>query len=226
MEYARNAVRMAALMKKRSIFIYTHDSIGLGEDGPTHQPVEQMTALRATPNLNSWRPCDTVESAVAWKHAIQRDNGPTALVFSRQSLEPVNRTSEQVSAIGKGGYILYDCPKPELLFIATGSEVGLAIQAAEHLGSEGVRVRVVSMPCAEIFSEQSQEYQNTVLPPEITNRIAVEALHKDYWYKFVGLSGRIIGMDRFGESAPGNQLMCEFGFTKENLVSTAKEMLS
>ena len=226
MEYARNAVRMAALMKKRRIFIYTHDSSGLGEDGPTHQPVEQMTALRVTPNLNSWRPCDTVESAVAWKHAIQRDNGPTALVFSRQSLEPVNRTNEQVSAIVKGGFILYDCPKPELLFIATGSEVGLAMQAAEHLGSEGVRVRVVSMPCAEIFSQQSQEYLNTVLPPEITNRIAVEALHKDYWYKFVGLSGRIIGMDRFGESAPGNQLMCEFGFTKENLVSTAKEMLS
>ena len=226
MEYARNAIRMSALMKKRSIFVYTHDSIGLGEDGPTHQPVEQLTALRATPNLYTWRPCDTVESATAWKHAIMRDDGPTALVFSRQSLEPAIRDNEQVALISKGGYVLLDHPDPKLLFIATGSEVNIAIQAARELKLAGISARVVSMPCAELFCLQDKDYRDRVLPPSLLNRIAVEALHKDYWYKFVGLSGIVIGMETFGESAPGDVLMREFGFTKENLVNIAKGMLS
>ena len=226
MEYARNAIRMSALMKKRSIFVYTHDSIGLGEDGPTHQPVEQLTALRATPNLYTWRPCDTVESATAWKHAIMRDDGPTALVFSRQSLEPAIRDNEQVALISKGGYVLLDHPDPKLLFIATGSEVNIAIQAARELKVAGISARVVSMPCAELFCLQDKDYRDRVLPPNLLNRIAVEALHKDYWYKFVGLSGIVIGMETFGESAPGDVLMREFGFTKENLVNIAKGMLS
>ena len=226
MEYARNAIRMSALMKKRSIFVYTHDSIGLGEDGPTHQPVEQLTALRATPNLYTWRPCDTVESATAWKHAIMRDDGPTALVFSRQSLEPAIRDNEQVALISKGGYVLLDHPDPKLLFIATGSEVNIAIQAARELKVAGISARVVSMPCAELFCLQDKDYRDRVLPPSLLNRIAVEALHKDYWYKFVGLSGIVIGMETFGESAPGDVLMREFGFTKENLVNIAKGMLS
>ena len=226
MEYARNAIRMSALMKKRSIFVYTHDSIGLGEDGPTHQPVEQLTALRATPNLYTWRPCDTVESATAWKHAIMRDDGPTALVFSRQSLEPAIRDNEQVALISKGGYVLLDHPDPKLLFIATGSEVNIAIQAARELKLAGISARVVSMPCAELFCLQDKDYRDRVLPPSLLNRIAVEALHKDYWYKFVGLSGIVIGMETFGESAPGDVLMREFGFTKENLVNVAKGMLS
>ena len=226
MEYARNAIRMSALMKKRSIFVYTHDSIGLGEDGPTHQPVEQLTALRATPNLYTWRPCDTVESATAWKHAIMRDDGPTALVFSRQSLEPAIRDNEQVALISKGGYVLLDHPDPKLLFIATGSEVNIAIQAARELKLAGISARVVSMPCAELFCLQDKDYRDRVLPPNLLNRIAVEALHKDYWYKFIGLSGIVIGMETFGESAPGDVLMREFGFTKENLVNIAKGMLS
>ena len=226
MEYARNAIRMSALMKKRSIFVYTHDSIGLGEDGPTHQPVEQLTALRATPNLYTWRPCDSVESATAWKHAIMRDDGPTALVFSRQSLEPAIRDNEQVALISKGGYVLLDHPDPKLLFIATGSEVNIAIQAARELEVAGISARVVSMPCAELFCLQDKDYRDRVLPPNLLNRIAIEALHKDYWYKFVGLSGIVIGMETFGESAPGDVLMQEFGFTKENLVNVAKGMLS
>jgi transketolase len=226
MEYARNAIRMSALMKRRSIFVYTHDSIGLGEDGPTHQPVEQLTALRATPNLYTWRPCDTVESATAWKHAIMRDDGPTALVFSRQSLEPAIRDNEQVALISKGGYVLLDHPDPKLLFIATGSEVNIAIQAARELKVAGISARVVSMPCAELFCLQDKDYRDRVLPPNLLNRIAVEALHKDYWYKFVGLSGIVVGMETFGESAPGDVLMQEFGFTKENLVNVAKGMLS
>ena len=226
MEYARNAIRMSALMKKRSIFVYTHDSIGLGEDGPTHQPVEQLTALRATPNLYTWRPCDTVESATAWKHAIMRDDGPTALVFSRQSLEPAIRDNEQVALISKGGYVLLDHPNPKLLFIATGSEVNIAIQAARELKVAGISARVVSMPCAELFCLQDKDYRDRVLPPNLLNRIAVEALHKDYWYKFVGLSGIVVGMETFGESAPGDVLMQEFGFTQENLVNVAKGMLS
>ena len=225
MEYARNAVRMSALMGLQSIFVYTHDSIGLGEDGPTHQPVEQLSALRSTPNLNTWRPCDTVESAVCWKSAIERNEGPSALVFSRQGLTPMARSDEQVAAIARGGYILKDCDNPQAVVIATGSEVELAVKAADELAAKGIQVRVVSMPCAEIFSAQDADYRDSVLPPSIRARVAVEALHADYWYKFVGLDGRVVGMTSFGESAPGNVLMEEFGFTVENVVSNVMEAI-
>ena len=225
MEYARNAVRMAALMKQQSIFVYTHDSIGLGEDGPTHQPVEQLSALRSTPNLHTWRPCDTVESAVSWKSAIERRDGPAALVFSRQGLAPMPRDAEQVAAIARGGYILKDCDAPQAILIATGSEVELAVNAADELASKGIGVRVVSMPCAEIFSAQDAAYKDSVLTPAIRARVAVEALHADYWYKFVGLDGRVVGMRSFGESAPGGELMKEFGFTVDNVVSNVMEAI-
>ena len=225
MEYARNAVRMAAIMKQQSIFVYTHDSIGLGEDGPTHQPVEQLSVLRATPNLNTWRPCDTVESAVCWKNAIENRQGPSALVFSRQGLAPMPRTAQQVAAISKGGYVLQDCTDPQAIIIATGSEVELAVSAADQLANQRVRVRVVSMPCAEIFSAQDADYRDSVLIPTIRARVAVEALHADYWHKFVGIDGRIVGMRSFGESAPGGVLMKEFGFTVENVVVNVLESL-
>jgi transketolase len=225
MEYARNAVRMAAIMKQQSIFVYTHDSIGLGEDGPTHQPVEQLSALRSTPNLNTWRPCDTVESAVCWKSAIENQNGPSALVFSRQGLAPMPRTDEQVAAISRGGYVLKDSVDPQAILIATGSEVELAMQASDTLAGKGVSTRVVSMPCAEIFSAQGVDYQDSVLPPAVRARVAVEALHADYWHKFVGLDGRVVGMRSFGESAPGGELMNEFGFTVENVVANVLEAI-
>jgi len=225
MEYARNAVRMAAIMKQQSIFVYTHDSIGLGEDGPTHQPVEQLSALRSTPNLNTWRPCDTVESAVCWKSAIENQNGPSALVFSRQGLAPMPRTDEQVAAISRGGYVLKDSADPQAILIATGSEVELAMQASDTLAGKGISTRVVSMPCAEIFSAQGANYQDSVLPPAVRARVAVEALHADYWHKFVGLDGRVVGMRSFGESAPGGELMNEFGFTVENVVANVLEAI-
>ena len=226
MEYARNAVRMAALMKQQSIFVYTHDSIGLGEDGPTHQPVEQLSALRSTPNLNTWRPCDTVESAVSWKHAIEHRDGPTALVFSRQGLTPMSRDDQQVDDIARGGYILRDVENPRAILIATGSEVELAMQAADTLAQQKVPVRVVSMPCAEVFCQQDSDYRERVLPDAVRARVAVEALHEDYWRKFVGLDGRVVGMNSFGESAPGNVLMAAFGFTVENVVNSVLETLS
>lgn len=225
MEYARNAVRMAAIMKQQSIFVYTHDSIGLGEDGPTHQPVEQLSALRSTPNLNTWRPCDTVESAVCWKSAIENQNGPSALVFSRQGLAPMPRTDEQVAAISRGGYVLKDSADPQAILIATGSEVELAMRASDTLAGKGISTRVVSMPCAEIFSAQGVDYQDSVLPPAVRARVAVEALHADYWHKFVGLDGRVVGMRSFGESAPGGELMNEFGFTVENVVANVLEAI-
>ena len=225
MEYARNAVRMAAIMKQQSIFVYTHDSIGLGEDGPTHQPVEQLSALRSTPNLNTWRPCDTVESAVCWKSAIENQGGPSALVFSRQGLAPMSRTVEQVATIAQGGYVLQDCIDPQAIIIATGSEVELAVHAANALADQGIHTRVVSMPCAEIFSAQDAAYRESVLPSEIRARVAVEALHADYWHKFVGLDGRVVGMRTFGESAPGGELMKEFGFTVENVVGNVIEAI-
>ena len=225
MEYARNAVRMAALMKIQSIFVYTHDSIGLGEDGPTHQPVEQLSALRATPNLHTWRPCDTVESAVCWKVALQRRDGPSALVFSRQGLAPMARDSAQVTAIQRGGYILRDCAAPQAVVIATGSEVDLAVQAAAQLAERGVSVRVVSMPCAELFDAQDAAYRESVLPSAIRARVAVEALHADYWFKYGGLDGRVVGMRSFGESAPGGELMQEFGFTVENVIDRLLEVI-
>jgi transketolase len=226
MEYARNAVRMSALMKIQSIFVYTHDSIGLGEDGPTHQPVEQITSLRTTPNMHAWRPCDTVESAVSWKSAIERRDGPSALIFSRQGLAPQPRTEQQIQDVARGGYILKDCDgHPEAIIIATGSEVELAVNAADQVSANGIKVRVVSMPCAEIFSDQDAAYQQQVLPLDVTARVAVEAAHEDYWYKFVGLDGRIVGMSTFGESAPGGELMQEFGFTVETVVAAVEETL-
>ncbi|WP_163831321.1 transketolase [Spartinivicinus ruber] len=227
MEYARNAVRMAALMKQRSIFVYTHDSIGLGEDGPTHQPVEQMASLRTTPNMSLWRPCDTVESAVAWKAAIERKDGPTSLVFSRQGLPHQARTDEQLANVAKGGYTLRDCDGlPELILIATGSEVGLAMDAAEQLAAKGTKVRVVSMPSTDVFDAQDVEYKLQVLPLEVPARVAIEAAHADYWYKYVGLDGRIVGMHTFGESAPAGDLFKEFGFTVENVVTVAEDLLN
>ncbi|MGY5819448.1 transketolase [Vibrio chemaguriensis] len=227
MEYARNAMRMAALMKIQNIQVYTHDSIGLGEDGPTHQPVEQMASLRLTPNMSTWRPCDQVESAVAWKLAIERKDAPTALIFSRQNLAQQERDAEQVADIAKGGYILKDCEgKPELILIATGSEVELAVEAAAQLTAEGKKVRVVSMPSTDTFDKQDAAYREAVLPSDVTARIAIEAGIADFWYKYVGFDGRIIGMTSFGESAPAGELFKMFGFTTENVVNTAKELLA
>ncbi|MDH1586495.1 transketolase [Stutzerimonas stutzeri] len=226
MEYARNAVRMSALMKQRVIYVFTHDSIGLGEDGPTHQPVEQLVALRTTPNLDTWRPADTVESAVAWKHAVERKDGPSALIFSRQNLPFHVRDNETEAAIARGGYILKNCAgEPELILIATGSEVSLAVQAADKLAEQGRKVRVVSMPCTSVFDAQDAAYKQLVLPVEVGARIAIEAAHADYWYKYVGLDGRIIGMTTYGESAPAGQLFEEFGFTVDNILAVAEELL-
>ncbi|WP_299770114.1 transketolase [uncultured Pseudoteredinibacter sp.] len=226
MEYARNAVRMSALMGQQSIFVYTHDSIGLGEDGPTHQPVEQIASLRLTPNLHTWRPADSVESAVSWKSAIERRDGPSALIFSRQGLAPQPRTEQQLADVSRGAYVLKDSGgEPEAILIATGSEVELAVQAADKLTAAGRKVRVVSMPCAEIFSKQDAAYKQSVLPIEVAARVAVEAAHEDYWYKFVGLEGRVIGMNTFGESAPGNVLLEHFGFTVDNVVANVEELL-
>ncbi len=224
MEYARNAVRMAALMKQRSIFVYTHDSIGLGEDGPTHQPVEQLTSLRSTPNLSTWRPCDQVETAVSWKFAIENKNGPTALIFSRQNLAQHIRTTEQLNNVKKGGYVLKE-PEGEVqaIIIATGSEVSLAIQASDELATQGINARVVSMPSTDVFDAQSKEYKDSVLPTNIRNRVAIEAASKDLWFKYVGLDGSVIGMETFGESAPAELLYEHFGITKENLIKTIKE---
>ncbi len=225
MEYARNAIRMAALMKQRAIHVYTHDSIGLGEDGPTHQPVEQLTSLRTTPNLNTWRPCDAVESAVAWKSAIERLDGPTALIFSRQGLPHQDRNDETLAKVAKGGYVLKDVANPQAILIATGSEIGLAMDAANELEKAGTAVRVVSMPCAEEFCRQDAAYIESVLPSAITARVAVEAAHKDYWYKFVGLNGAVVGMETFGESAPIADLMKHFGFTVDKVVAAVNNVL-
>ncbi|EKG0409396.1 transketolase [Vibrio cholerae] len=227
MEYARNAMRMAALMKVQNIQVYTHDSIGLGEDGPTHQPVEQIASLRMTPNMSTWRPCDQVESAVAWKLAIERKDAPSALIFSRQNLAQQPRSAEQVANIAKGGYILKDCAgQPELILIATGSEVELAVAAYEQLSAEGKAVRVVSMPSTDAFDKQDAAYREAVLPAAVTKRIAIEASIADFWYKYVGFGGRIIGMTSFGESAPAGELFKLFGFTTENVVKQAKELLA
>ncbi|MBB3230843.1 transketolase [Halomonas stenophila] len=226
MEYMRNAVRMAALMGVRAIHVFTHDSIGLGEDGPTHQPVEQLTTLRSTPNLSTWRPCDAVETATAWDAALKRQSGPSALVLSRQGLPHQARTRQQVAEIQRGGYVLKDCEAtPELIIIATGSEVALAMDAATALGENGRAVRVVSMPSSDVFDAQDAEYRQRVLPAEVGNRIAIEAGHRDFWYKYVGLEGRILGMTTFGESAPAGDLFKYFGFTVENLVAEAEQLL-
>ena len=225
MEYARNAVRMASLMGIPNIFVYTHDSIGQGEDGPTHQPIEQLTNLRTTPNMITWRPCDATESAVAWKASVERRDGPTSLIFSRQGLPAMKREQSQVSAIAKGGYILSDCNGPaDVILIATGSEVSLAIESAKKLTEQGKNIRVVSMPSTNIFDAQSSEYKQSVLPANITKRVAIEAAHVDFWSKYVGLTGAVVGMTTFGESAPGNVLLEHFGFTVENVVNTVNQL--
>ena len=225
-EYARNAVRMAALMKIRNVFVYTHDSIGLGEDGPTHQPVEQMASLRVTPNMSTWRPCDQVESAVAWQYGIERNDGPTTLIFSRQNLTQQPRTAEQLANVYRGGYVLKDCAgTPDVILIATGSEVGITVEAADQLTAAGRKVRVVSMPSTDAFDKQDAAYRESVLPASVTARVAVEAGIADYWYKYVGLNGAIVGMTTFGESAPAEQLFKEFGFTVENVVAKAQALL-
>ena len=226
MEYARNAVRMASLMRQRAIYVFTHDSVGLGEDGPTHQPVEQLASMRSTPNLDTWRPCDAVESAIAWKQAIIREDGPSALVFSRQTLPHQVGAAERVSDVGRGAYILREEQgELEAIVIATGSEVALAIEAAEKLSAAGRGIRVVSMPCADVFERQDAVYRESVLPSHILARVAVEASHMDWWYKYVGLDGRVVGMSSFGESAPGPQLMKEFGFTVENVVDAIEDVI-
>ena len=227
MEYMRNAVRMAALMGQQAVYVFTHDSIGLGEDGPTHQPIEQLTSLRTTPNLSTWRPADAVETAAAWDAAIKRHSGPTALILSRQNLPHQNRDKAQLANISRGGYVLKDAAngQPEVILIATGSEVGLAMDAAAELEAAGRAVRVVSMPATDLFDAQDAEYRESVLPSSVTARVAIEAGHRDYWFKYVGLNGDIIGMETFGESAPAGDLFKHFGFTVENVVERANKLL-
>lgn len=226
MEYARNALRMAALMGVQHIEVFTHDSIGLGEDGPTHQPIEQLASLRGTPNMSVWRPADAVETAVAWKAALERKTGPTALIFSRQNLPHQTRDATQLANIARGGYILKDCQgEPEAIIIATGSEIGLAMQAAEKLNAEGKKIRVVSLPSTDVFEQQDAEYRQSVIPAEVGARLVIEASHKDWWYKYAGLEGTIIGMESFGESAPADQLFAEFGFTLDNVLACLEELL-
>ena len=223
MEYARNAVRMASLMGIPNIFVYTHDSIGQGEDGPTHQPIEQVANLRLTPNLDTWRPCDAAETAVAWKSALVRKNGPSALIFSRQGLPAQPRNAKQLSHVAKGGYVLKDCTGiPDVILIATGSEVGITVEAAEQLSVLGMAVRVVSMPSTSVFDKQDADYRESVLPTSVTKRVAVEAAHVDFWHKYVGLGGAVVGMSTFGESAPGAALLKYFGITSDAVVETVK----
>ncbi|WP_348769483.1 transketolase [Buchnera aphidicola] len=225
-EYARNAVRMAALMNTKHIFVYTHDSIGLGEDGPTHQPIEQLANLRMTPNIDVWRPCDQVETAIAWKFAIEKKEGPTALILSRQNLSQLSRDDQQISNVSFGGYILYDSKPPiDVIFISTGSEVEITLLAAKKIVSLGYSVRVVSMPSNNVFDRQENTYKEFVLPSYVSKRIAVEASIKDFWYKYVGINGLIIGMETFGKSAPADILFEKFGFTVKNIVNKTKKFL-
>jgi transketolase len=226
-EYARNALRMAAIMKQHVIFVYTHDSIGLGEDGPTHQPIEQLATLRVIPNMRLWRPCDAVESAAAWKAAIEYTGGPSSLVFSRQNLNHQPRSEEQIANIERGGYVLFEPKEPPLMgiIIATGSEVGLAVDAAKQLYERSIKVRVVSMPCTQVFDAQDEAYRESVLPKRITARVAVEAGVTDCWIKYVGFDGKVIGINRFGESAPAGELFKHFGFTVENVIDTVTDLL-
>jgi transketolase len=225
-DYARNAVRLAAMMKVRNIFVYSHDSIGLGEDGPTHQPIEHAASLRLLPNMSVWRPCDAVETAVAWTAAIARGDGPTSLLLSRQNLPAQPRSPMQLNAIARGGYVLVDTDAtPEAIVIATGSEVAIAATAARQLNGEGYRIRVVSLPCTDIFDAQDADYREQVLPRAIRARIAVEAGVSDYWRRYVGLDGVVVGVDTFGESAPGEQLMSHFGLTVENVVRAVRQAL-
>ncbi len=222
-DYARNALRMSALMRQRTIHVYTHDSIGLGEDGPTHQPIEHVSSLRLMPNMYVWRPCDAVETAVAWRQAIEKRDGPTSLILSRQGLPHQGRSQQQLADISRGGYVLLDCEgTPDAIIIATGSEIALAVEVAARLEQN---IRVVSMPCVEAFEAQDAAYKQSVLPAEVTARVAVEAGVSDLWYKYVGLNGKVVGIDRFGESAPAEQLFEQFGFTVDNLASAVREVL-
>jgi len=224
-DYMRNGMRMSALMKQPVIYVLTHDSIGLGEDGPTHQPIEHVASLRLIPNMSLWRPCDAVESLVAWKVALEATDKPSSLVFSRQNLPHQTRDSEQLANIEKGAYVLKDCEgAPDLILIATGSEVALAMDAADALSKQGTAVRVVSMPSTDCFDAQDAAYKESVLPSNVTKRIALEAGISDYWYKYVGLQGSIIGMTSFGESAPADQLFEHFGFTVENVIDVANRL--
>jgi transketolase len=226
MEYARNALRLAALMKIPNVFVYTHDSVALGEDGPTHQPIEQLTNLRTTPNLSTWRPCDTVESAVAWEFAVARSDGPTALVFTRQKTQPQPRDAEAFANVRRGGYVLSpEVGECRVIIIATGSEVELATAAQQQLAEAGVGVRVVSMPSTDVFLAQDAAYRETVLPDNVRKRVAVEAGHSDWWYRFVGLDGAVLGINRFGLSAPGDLAMRELGMTVDNLVALVQQTL-
>ncbi|WP_198266518.1 transketolase [sulfur-oxidizing endosymbiont of Gigantopelta aegis] len=225
-EYARNALRMAALMKQRALFVYTHDSIGLGEDGPTHQPVEQIATLRMIPNMSVWRPADAVESAVAWRCAIEKADGPSCLIFSRQNLDHQARSDDAMANIAKGAYVLSDCEgTADVILMATGSEVGITVNAAKELTAKGKKVRVVSIPCTNSFEAQSAEYRESVLPAAVTARVAIEAGVTYSWGTYVGLNGKVIGLDRFGESAPASELFKEFGFTVENIVATAESVM-
>jgi transketolase len=226
-DYARNAVRMAAITRARNIFVFTHDSIGLGEDGPTHQPIEHVASLRIIPNMTLWRPCDAVETAIAWKAAIENEQGPSCLILTRQAVPHQVRNQQQLGDIARGGYVLVDWPgKPDAILIATGSEVGLAVDAAKQLSSKGTRVRVVSMPSVEVFARQDAAYRDAVLPPEVTARVAVEAGVPDGWWKYVGTRGQVIGMTTFGESAPAGDLFKHFGFTVDNVVKAVRDVLS
>jgi transketolase len=225
-DYSRNALRMAALMKQRVIHVLTHDSIGLGEDGPTHQPVEHVASLRIIPNMTVWRPCDTVETAAAWADAIERHNGPTSLILTRQALPPQARNAQQIADIRRGGYVLSDCAgTPECILIATGSEVALAIDAAKQLTQQGRRIRVVSMPSTNVFDMQDVAYRESVLPKAVTKRVAIEAGVRDGWWQYVGTQGAVVGMNSFGASAPAKDLFKHFGFTVENVVKEVQSRL-
>lgn len=225
-DYARNALRMAALMRIQNVLVYTHDSIGLGEDGPTHQPVEHTASLRLIPNMSVWRPCDTVETAVAWRSAIERQDGPTSLILTRQGLAFQSRSDEQIAAISRGAYVLTDCDgTPDIILIATGSEVAISVAAAEQLANAGIKARVVSMPSTDVFDAQDADYKDSVLPPAVSARVAIEAGVTETWWRYVGTTGRVIGLDRFGESAPAEQLFEHFGFSADNIVAVAKDVL-
>ena len=226
-DYSRNALRMAALMKVQNILVYTHDSIGLGEDGPTHQPVEHTASLRLMPNMSVWRPCDAVETAIAWKYALENETGPTSLVLTRQGLPHQPRDESQIAAASRGGYVLKDTDGvPDILLIATGSEVALVLDAAGKLEDNGVRARVVSMPCTDVFDAQDEGYRESVLPSAVTARVAIEAGVTAGWWRYVGTQGQVIGLDRFGESAPANELFEHFGFTTDNVVAVVKDVLN
>jgi transketolase len=226
-DYARNALRMAALMELQNIFVYTHDSIGLGEDGPTHQPVEHVASLRIMPNMRVWRPCDSVETAIAWRDAIERRDGPTSLVLTRQGLPHQDRSERQIADVARGAYVLKDSEAaPDIILIATGSEVALAVGAAAELAADGINARVVSIPCTDLFDAQSDAYKEQVLPSGVSRRVAIEAGVSNGWWQYVGQSGRIIGLDRFGASAPASELFEHFGFSVDNVLKIARELLA